>query len=60
MIQSSPCPLCGESAFALESWLPAPELSEYAYLGNTAAPAAHLQPCECTGCGNVQMVLTRF
>ena len=58
MIQGSPCPLCGESAFALESWSPSLNISEYAYLGDHAFLDAHLQPYECTGCGNVQMVVT--
>jgi hypothetical protein len=61
MIQGSPCPLCGEVAFALESWSPPLETSEYACLweNDTAPLGAHLQPCECTGCGTVQMVVTR-
>jgi hypothetical protein len=61
MIQASPCPLCGEVAFALDSWSPPLGFSEYACLwDNEASPLdAHLQPCECTGCGNVQMVVTR-
>lgn len=60
-IQASPCPLCGEVAFSLESWSPAVNLADDVYLPNCeATPSpAHLQPCECTGCGTVHMVLTR-
>jgi hypothetical protein len=61
MIQGSPCPLCGECSFALESRFPSPETSEYAYLWDQGAAhqGAYLQPYECIGCGNVQLVVTR-
>jgi hypothetical protein len=61
MIQGSPCPLCGENAFALESRAAQNDDAEYACLWESATPwsDAHLKPCECTGCGTVQMVVTR-
>jgi hypothetical protein len=61
MIQSSPCPLCGENAFSLESWHLDLDVSDYLYLWKMDNPVldARLQPRECTGCGNVQLVLTR-
>lgn len=60
LIQSSPCPLCGEIAFALDA-PPADEGVEYACLWEepTALLDVHLHPSECTGCGNIQMVVTR-
>jgi hypothetical protein len=60
-IQSSPCPLCGENAFTLESWSPGEDDAEYSFFGDhdNAAQVSHLHPCECTGCGNVHMVVTR-
>ena len=61
MIQGSPCPLCGEIAFSLESLSPTLEFAEYAFLwrNDVTPPDSHLQPCECTGCGNVHMLVTR-
>ena len=59
MIQGSPCPLCGEVAFALESLFPTPEMSDYAFLWGDDLADPYLRPCECTGCGNVQLVVTR-
>jgi hypothetical protein len=59
MIQGSPCPLCGEVAFALDTWSQLPESSEYAMLWDTNTTPAHLQPCECTSCGTIQLVATR-
>jgi hypothetical protein len=61
MIHNSPCPLCGEVAFSLE-WSMPQEETEYDCLweDETAHLHAHLQPCECTGCGTVQMVVARL
>ena len=60
LIQSAPCPLCGEVAFAVDDWPPGDNV-EYACLWEepTALMDVHLHPCECTGCGNIQMVPTR-
>ena len=58
LIHGSPCPLCGEVAFALD-WSPPPEIEDYACLSAEDVTESHLNPCECTGCGNVHMVVTR-
>jgi hypothetical protein len=60
-IQSSPCPLCGENAFTLESWTPEFDDAEYSCLAEDDGVShdPHLHPCECTGCGNVHMVVRK-
>lgn len=58
LIQGTPCPFCGESAFALDD-LPLEEAEAYAFLWEEE-PDSRLQPRQCSCCGNIQLLLTRL
>ncbi|MCI0376032.1 MAG: hypothetical protein L0215_00345 [Gemmataceae bacterium] len=62
VIQGTPCPLCGENAFALETFPAAPPFaSEYECLwdNDEARVSAHWHARSCTSCGHLQVLLAK-
>jgi len=55
-IQAAPCPICGDTTFAWETYPDQPDNFD-AFSDEVGDP--RLAPRECSTCGNVQVVATR-